>query len=228
MEYDAATGVKWKVQKRSRERFPTDAIASLDISLHNARCSGRYFRCLASIVEKKFDRVEISLGDLLQRHNYISVGHPSGGVPIPMDMAISLAKEEGERWISDHLGIIHDIFGDRASIRRWSSWIEREDVNRAYHYYKLAFESEPDLLRAIDIDVNRFLRFRNVREEDVDVSKLRAYILEEIAVYNVQNSEGLYVHIYVGGELESLKALRANWRTLPPMRCYESIYFYMK
>jgi hypothetical protein len=39
------TGLKWNIDKRSRHHFPSDTIASVDVSLHNPRCRGRLLAC---------------------------------------------------------------------------------------------------------------------------------------------------------------------------------------
>ena len=75
------TGLKWRVARLSRRDWHADhSIASIDVSMHNPRCDGRYLDCQLHWAKPRFSAFEFSIGDTLQVHNYCSFGHPQHGV----------------------------------------------------------------------------------------------------------------------------------------------------
>ena len=70
------TGVKYRIRRQSSWRdVPFDKrICSIEVSLDNSKCSGRYLETILRWTVPNFPNFVFSLGDTLRIHDHLALG----------------------------------------------------------------------------------------------------------------------------------------------------------
>lgn len=222
-----ATGLLWNIEYRSRLLWQREGTAaSFDISLHNPRCAGDFLRCQLRWARNLFETFEISLGDTLQRHNYVSLGHPAHGV-LDEGTALQVAREEGDRWIAANQQVLDDELGQPGcEIRRWETWRRHTQLTTRVAEYTELIRGTPHLAKALRDEVTKAARRRSGRAELSTESLLRAemFAIEEIAVYHIHSEGRRIFHIYAGSPMKIIKEVQMHPQTPSVFRGHEYIY----
>lgn len=194
-----------------------DRRASFEISVGNERCSDDYLRAQLEWAIDKFSLFEFSVGDTLQVHNYVALGHPIRGV-LDREEAHKIAKEEGDTWLEKNVPTIDEVLQGRTfELNRWDDWLSKEQVQGNLNALREMIVAYPKLESAILADASSYLSRRGKSLEDLAagmIDELTAYVLEELAVFQYQ-AENPIVNVYPGSDLSVFRHL-AQSDLLPP------------
>lgn len=209
-----ATGLRLTVAKTSGDWSADSANhrASFEISIGNRNCSGAGLRTIVEWARATFGSFEVSLGDGLMRFNYQTVGHPSLG-RLDAAAAQSAAEREGSEWLAANEAMLSEVLRGRSlRVMRWSDWMAHPRFGERVDRLRECARNDATFLEVLKADIRRYLARRMIPESEMsssDLDILRTYILEELAVYWIQASERLTVHVYPGTPLKCLAQIRS-------------------
>ena len=207
------TGLKWRISEHSSDALvcDDDRIASIEVSLNNPHCVGRFLAFQLVWAKKFFKKAEFAIGDTLQRHNYSSIGHETRGVLDP-ESAEAISREEGRQWCEQNASIIAQYWSGPSLIRRWDQWRAHPEFTDAVERSRRILTGEtmsPLLFK----DAKRFMARRGMKEFDPN-SRIACgcseYIIEEVAGYFLHSRDWPVVHIYAGRALDTLRYFSKN------------------
>src|SRR5919204_1327264 len=136
------SGVEYRVQSQSRWREAGPNLrASLEISISNPRCTGRFLECQLAWARRHFDSFEFSLGDTLRVHNYTTIGHPLHGRLLP-EAAWRVAREEGDRWLESNGAVIQRMLATAPyAVVRWDDWKRDRGFAPRFRHLRGAYDA---------------------------------------------------------------------------------------
>lgn len=148
--------------------------------------------------------VQVSVNDLLQRHNHIAAG-------IDPQRAAAMAALEGTAWIERNETILADL---RAShtVTRWDEWLDRPEFEPTRDAIVQYGETDAGFSAALDADAQALSERKRKRGEPVAdfdrlVSHSRDYVIEELAVFALQARSVPAAEVYPGSNLASAQYL---------------------
>lgn len=208
-------------QSSWRTTIPHDQrCASFEISIGNERCVGKFLRAQLEWAVDEFSHFEFSIGDTLQVHNYVTVGHPTHGMLRPGE-ARRVANREGRTWVHQHLPIIEEVLPpSRWEIHRWDDWLSRPGVQDNLRMLRKTVDAHPQLADLVLSDARAYLARRQRSLDDMGagaIDELVSFVLEELAVfqYQAEQQSPRVVNVYPGSDLTVFKHL-AESPLLPP------------
>jgi len=226
------TGLKWRVARLSRRDWHADrSIASIDVSMHNPRCDGRYLDCQLHWAKPRFSAFELSIGDTLQVHNYCSFGHPQHGV-LSMADARAVARDEGRAWRErNEDGIRRALHPKPVELIHWDAAIQSPRYDETVARYKDLILGD-DALRSLLFDevlANAERRTAStIGTDDPRLTQAADFVFHEIADYHIRSEDRCVFHIYPGDELRVMTALRQHAGTPDVMRRYDFVNLHIR
>lgn len=183
--------------------------ASIEISIGNPRCYGEPLTCQVAWCLSQFGAIDFSVGDLLQVYNYTTIGHPTFGLMSESD-AQATAEAEGTAWLDQHRALFADTAAEcPVRVFRWRDWQRQPGFPDAVADLQRLYETQLLFRNAVTKDVSEFVRRRaHHPPSDHDVNTLARFILEELAVYQLQTQLTSTVNVYAGSELHAERAIR--------------------
>ena len=202
---------KWQAVPRDR-RF-----ASLEISVGNPSCMGEALTAQIDWARERFEWLQFSVGDTLNVHNYMSIGHPDYGV-LNASEAHQRAFEEGNSWMLENVDrIAGRLPRGSYEIRRWDDWLAMSEVRACIASMVQLFRQNFGLEELLVRERLEYLRRRAIAVESLssgDLQSLSRYVLEELAVFQYQGAQKTCVHLYPG-DLAILRRMK-NLPGCPP------------
>ncbi len=181
--------------------------ARLQISVGMPNHEGEKFRATCAWVAARFKEAVVEVSDTLQRHNLVAAG-----MSVPEAYEQSLAA--GDAWLArnrDALALLPAV-----TLNRWEKWL-RDDRFPARHAFAMALYDTHDGFRAdIDAAADRFSKKDETQTADRRRQSV-AFLLEEAAVYSLQQEDKVAADIYPGTYLDIFSHFRdaALARQLP-------------
>jgi len=174
----------------------------------------------------KFTTFEFSIGDTLQVHNYCAFGHPTHGL-LSYPEALRISAQEGRQWRAENEAAIAAMLPiQKVKFLHWEEWKAHRDFRPVLQLYTDLIMSDPTLR---DILLNEVRNFssrrmsRSVRSDDPRVRRAADFVLEELAIYHIHSNGYPVFHIYPGGELQIMMALRKHRLTPTALRQFDFI-----
>jgi tRNA-dependent cyclodipeptide synthase len=226
------TGLKWRVARLSRRDWHADrSIASIDVSMHNPRCDGRYLDCQLHWAKPRFSAFEFSIGDTLQVHNYCSFGHPQHGV-LSMADAHAVAGEEGRAWRERNEDRIRQALQQQpVEFIHWDAATRSPGYEETVARYKsliLGDDALPSLLCDEVLANAKRRTAATIGTDDPRLGQAADFVFHEIADYHLRSQDRSVFHIYPGDELRVMTALRRHAGTPDVMRTYDFVNLHIR
>lgn len=178
-------------------------IGSIEISVGNPRCRSPFLEPQIDWALERYAEVMFSVGDLLQTYNYVELGHPVRG-RLSLAEAKAVASAEGDAWIVEHHSMLEHRFGSTSpTIMRWADWREQDGFAERLHRLNTLYDHLPAFRDAVDGDVVAYVARREPARvlSDRSRSHLAQFLIEELAVFQLQAEQAPTVHIYAGGRM---------------------------
>lgn len=189
--------------------------AAIEISTTNLRCTGDYLAEQLIWARGKFTHFQFSIGDTLQIHNYVVLGHPIYD-KVDEGQARKIALSEGHDWLKANRDLISQLLEGRSyEFRDWDNLLAVSAVQRNLDEITRLCHSDLELSGAVRKDVAGYLERRghDARSFSADeLAQLDRHVLEELAVYQHQAEDLQLVSIYPGSNQIPLRP--QNLRTL--------------
>lgn len=204
------TGHRYRVSRRSAWwRFPErNFTASMEISINNPRCSGSFLECMLTWSSSRFQNFVFSIGDTLRVHNYINVGHPRHG-RLQLPQAQEVALEEGNAWVRANRDLLDNMLGDTGyELIQWDKWKKHVDFLPYVSNLRQLFDTDTAFRKLILDDLRGYLArnsWSSIEIVQSNLAGLAEYVIEELAVYQIQAEQGDIVNIYPGGQMKVFK-----------------------
>lgn len=192
--------------------------ASIEISMGNERCKGDYLAIQLTWARDRFHDFRFSIGDTLQLHNYVVLGHPGYG-RVDETHARKICLHEGDDWLEENQPIIETVLaGKQFSFIRWDELLAEPTVKG--HLYQLTelYLSDEEIFSLVRQDVAGYLDRRGHRLPDLSEAqhyKLDLHVLEELAVYQYQAEELDLISVYPGSNQLLLRPKHLTVVNLP-------------
>jgi tRNA-dependent cyclodipeptide synthase len=202
-----------RVKRQSRwQQIPIETRhAAIEISTRNPRCTGDYLAAQLEWARDRFGAFRFIVGDTLQVHNYVILGHPQKG-SVDEDAAYELCLSEGDEWIDNNHRRIGDLLkGHSFRIHRWNELMADPIVDANLRKLRSAYRSDLAIFDLVRQDVRGYLdrRHANTPLTDEQLRRLDLHVLEELAVFQYQAEYLNLVSIYPGA---SQLLLRPKYR----------------
>jgi len=206
------TGLRVRVARRSSWALVPVAmrVGSFEISLGNPRCTGRSLVCLMNWARPHFQSFEFSVGDTLRVYNYMTLGHPDFG-RLGLTEATEIAALEGEVWHRANATAIGATLGEQAfRVLFWEDWKKHADFGDRLTRLVDLFGTSAVFRDYLLADIAAYVRRQgngSVCLSAAEMELLATYMLEELAVYQLQAEARPTVNIYPGGMPKVVRAL---------------------
>jgi len=176
--------------------------ASIEISTTNPRCSGDYLKAQVDWARGRFADFQFAIGDTLQLHNYVILGHPDLGI-MSEEKARKQCLDEGDAWIDANKSLIADLAtAAPVRLRRWTELLATRRVVENLANLTMLYESDPHTQNLIRRDVLGYVERRHSRMlqvlDESQLARLDRHVLEELAVYQYQVESRNLISIYPG------------------------------
>ena len=148
--------------------------------------------------------VQVSVNDLLQRHNHIAAG-------MDKQRASAVAALEGTAWIERNEAILADLHAPH-SFTRWDDWLARPEFEPTREAIVGFAKTDAGFSAALEADAHALSERKRKRGEDTAgfdrlVEHSRAYVIEELAVFAIQAKSTPAAEVYPGSNLASSQYL---------------------
>ncbi|HEX4078297.1 MAG TPA: tRNA-dependent cyclodipeptide synthase [Rhizomicrobium sp.] len=148
--------------------------------------------------------VQVSVNDLLQRHNHIAAG-------IDPQRANAVSSLEGTAWIERNEATLSELRVPH-SFTRWDEWLDRPEFDPAREAIIRLSETDAGFAAALDTDAHALAERKRNRGEALNdynrhVSHSRDYVIEELAVFALQAQSKPAAEVYPGSNLASAQYL---------------------
>lgn len=184
--------------------------ASLEISIANERCRGRFLEALVYWSSQRFSAFEFSVGDTLRIYDYVTTGHPRLG-RLTMPEAHAIAESEGKEWISQNYPRIEDLLHNRNyRIVTWDEWKRHPGFESNLLYLTRLCEQNESFQTTLLQDIRDYIQRKGHAVDELDRQQrglLCTYLLEELAVYQIQAEARPTINIYPGGQLHVFRRI---------------------
>lgn len=226
------TGVTFRITAETswREQSPAPC-ASIEVSIDNPKCGGLFLECLVEWVRTRFDEFYVSIGDTLRVYNYMTIGKSGVGV-LGFEDAHALAAEEGRRWLDRHAEMITDRLPSGAvHLVTWDVWRSHPGFVRAASGLLSLYETDGGFRALVRAELEAYLGRRRLGLESLSsdrVDLLALYLVEELAVYQLQAEMRPTVNIYPGAMPALYPALRDAASAPPALRERHFAYFELR
>lgn len=161
---------------------------SLEISMNNPRQDGRYLASQIDLVNRRFKRCFIHMGDTLQRHNLLGRLSP--------DDARLASYIMGSAWLARNADILEKL-EIPYDIIRWDHWLEHPDFPELHAALRAYYDSNVFFRKIVGRDVALFLE----RNPQADPARCVDYLLEEAAADTLFARQTPTVRLYPASEL---------------------------
>ena len=202
-------GRKLEVKNRTGwanlERCSTDV--SIEISMQNGDCSGQSLALILEWVGDGWNSITLSVGDALHRYNIFVVERAHNPSFTMLD-ADQKATQLGDEWLVKNLTLLQ-MANLQSRVVRWSDWLSHPQFETILAKYVDYYDSEQEFRDAIATDIHAHNARRGFSGKDA-VEFQAQYILEEVAVYHLQNVKMPCIHIYPGSKLKTLQYLETS------------------
>lgn len=191
--------------------------ASFEVSVGNPRCAGDYIACQIRWARDRFSSFEFSVGDMLNIHDYIVVGHPRWGI-LDKSKAWEVCRGEGEAWLKENLPVIRDELGGNVfAIKPWSEWLANPSVKENIAIIQKLYQQNRLVNDTMKSDVETYVqrRYKNFTLSSADLDELVEHLVEELAVYKFQTETRRAVNLYPGSNPVSLRPKADVTQSLP-------------
>jgi tRNA-dependent cyclodipeptide synthase len=196
----------------------TERHASVEISTSNKYCTGDYLVAQLEWARDQFADFQFAIGDTLQIHNYVVLGHPRLGW-LEEDVAHKECVIEGDEWITANEPAIRWVLGVRPFwFARWDDLLAKPQVQANLAALNHLDETDAMLHDLVRQDVTGYVARRHgaVELTDEQWRRLDRHVLEELAVYQYQAAPGQdLVSIYPGSNQLPLRPKYLNETRLP-------------
>lgn len=180
----------------------------MEISISNPHCSDSFLECMLTWASSRFQNFVFSIGDTLRVHNYINVGHPRHGL-LQLSQAQEVALEEGNAWVRTNRDLLDNMLGDTGyELIQWDKWKKHADFLTYVNNLRQSFDTNTAFRMMILDDLRGYLARNSCSSADImksNLTGLAEYVLEELAVYQIQAEQGDIVNIYPGGQMKVFK-----------------------
>ncbi|HEV2755930.1 MAG TPA: tRNA-dependent cyclodipeptide synthase [Actinomycetota bacterium] len=206
------TGLEFRIIHKSNwaRLPPEDVCASFEISISNSRCSSRFLTCQMNWASDRFEEFEFSIADTLRAYNYVALGHPIHG-RLTLNAAQQVTKDEGRRWVEQNLPAIHAVLGNKPfRLMNWETWRSEPRFDSNFALLRSVYETDTSFRSCVDADVSAYAarqRHGHKTLDDQEMEKLALYLLEELAVYQIQAETRPTVNIYPGGMMQVFRRM---------------------
>jgi tRNA-dependent cyclodipeptide synthase len=195
--------LRLRVKRQSAwQKIPvSERFASVEISTRNPRCAGAQLAAQLEWATQHFNKLQFAIGDTLQIHNYIVLGHPYFGSQLSEPVARKICVEEGDVWLERNARIIELHLGKQApTVRRWDELLEEDDVRHNLRQIEKLYSTDPRIFELVRQDVVGYVsrQHKMATLTDEQWCMLDRHVLEELAVYQYQAEFGNYVSLYPG------------------------------
>jgi len=175
--------------------------ASIEISTSNPRCAGDYLEAQLDWARDRFTDFQVVVGDTLQIHNYLVLGHPVLGRLHDEAKTHQICLDEGDQWLRENEPIMRRALAGRPwRIERWDTMLAKPGSRRALVELEHLYETDDEIHRLVREDVTGYLhrRHHDVILTEEQLRRLDRHVLDELAVYQFQADNGNYVSLYPG------------------------------
>lgn len=189
---------------------------SIEISVGNPRSRVPFLAPQVDWALTHYASIVFSVGDLLQVFNYVELGHPTLG-RLSSAEAETVARAEGDAWVSEHRdGLVRQLAPVAPQLIRWDDWRRIEGFPERVAALTALYRDVSTFRDALDEDVAAFVTRRAPRRvlSDRARGRLAQFVIEELAVYQLQAEQAPTVHIYAGGRMR-LDRVMASIPELP-------------
>jgi tRNA-dependent cyclodipeptide synthase len=197
----------------------TERHASVEISTSNIHCTGDYLVAQLEWARDRFTDFQFAIGDTLQIHNYMVLGHPRLGW-LEEGVARKECRIEGDDWITANEPTIRKVLGPRRFwFARWDDLLAKPQVQANLAALNHLDETDPMLHDLVRQDVAGYIARRHgaVELTEAQWRRLDRHVLEELAVFQYQAAPGQnLVSIYPGANQLPLRPKYLNETRLPP------------
>lgn len=148
------------------------------------------------------EEVQVSVNDLLQRHNLIAFGSDES-------LAGPIAQAAGTAWIERNEEILSDLHC-RWSFTRWDEWFGSDAYHAAHKAIMQLAEEDDGFSEALDLDSTSLAKRKELRGEFVPenlVACSHRYVTEELAVFALQSEHLPAAEVYPGTSLNAVRYL---------------------
>lgn len=215
------SGYWLRVRRQSEwELLPRESLrASFEISIGNRKCTGAFLEAQVEWARTRFGTFEFSVGDTLNVHNYMAIGHPDSGV-LPAEEARAVARSEGDQWLAKNFDMINRLLPAQSfRIMRWDSWMEIQDIQENILLLESLCRSNVHFDEHITSESMQYAHRRHVsRISSEAIISLKRYIVEELAVFLFQAQSTSCVHLYPGSDLRVFRQLEHSDLLPVPLR----------
>lgn len=155
---------------------------------------------------KHFKRCTITLSDTLYRHNIV----PSAQAETKE--AYRKARKLGDEWLAINAPIIKKYDSFIEKIYRWDEWIDHKDYPAMRAQIGDYYDRHAPFRQTVDADATRFVERRAARGLVADwndaVKGCRAFLLEELACYNLIGRAREQARVYPANDIPCFAFLR--------------------
>jgi tRNA-dependent cyclodipeptide synthase len=207
------TGLEFRINSESawRELPLKSRWASIEISIGNPRCRGRFLECQVHWSKPLFEHVEFSVGDTLRVYNYQTLGHPALG-RLSSAEARAVASGEGDEWVRQNENAIKMILGDSDyRIVRWEEWKASPNFVPYFSMLSELYRANEEFRECLLSDIFAYARRQDANAAPLsrpDANRLATYLIEELAVYQIQATIRPTVNVYPGGVMQIFKRMK--------------------
>lgn len=199
--------VKVKKQLCSGQTWRAFKTARLLISVGQEYHEGAKLMAAVKWCAKRFDHVEILVGDTLQRH---SLSLNDGMDPAE---AFEKSRSAGDDWLARNAALIGTL--PSVSVTRWEAWRVNGAFSPRLAQILSAYDRLPEFKEAVDEAAASYcarksrigaLQDAGYRKKTLDLSY--RYIFEELAIYSLIAEGEPVIDIYPGSCLSVIKRLQ--------------------
>jgi tRNA-dependent cyclodipeptide synthase len=214
-----------QIRENTVSEYNVNNSCCLQISVGSPAYEGGKLYSLIEWCISKFKEIFFFVNDTLQRHNYLEIEEHS---------RYAIATNEGYHWVERNkcyfpkpeealrVGIVH-----------WERWLEDFLFQRTLKDFKSLYQNDLIFKKTVDQDIKEYTDRKlksgiSSKYEKVLYKSCLDYVLEEVAIYEIQQLSYGSINIHAGNQLKVFKYLKDNKTVNFRLSQREAIYVSLK
>jgi len=214
-----------QINENSVSKNKNNSSCCLQVSIGSPAYEGEKLHSLIQWSLSKYKDFFLFVNDTLQRHNYLEIEE---------NLRYTIASSEGDKWVErnkSYLPTNNDSI--RIGIVHWERWLKDLQLQKILKDVNNLYQTDIHFKKTVEQDIKDYTARKQKRGIDLKYEKnlyksCLDYILEEVAVYEVQQLRYGSINIHAGSQLNIFKLFKETNKSDFKLSQREAIYVNLK